>query len=220
MTKQKKLQTAVILNIVLFILEVIGGYLYFQRGGWNFIEFYTEDSNTLTMAACLLTAIYEYQMLKGKREALPGWLQELKYISAVGLTLTFLVVIFILIPMQKDGNGAYMFLLQGSMLYHHLLCPILLFITYLWFDPLDAITKKQTALTVIPTLIYAAVLIMLNIFKVLEGPYPFLRVYDQPVYMSIVWVIVILGAAYGIAFLLGLLLNRIQKHNSVAENSK
>ena len=45
--------------------------------------------------------------------------------------------------------------------------------------------------------------------RVVEGPYPFLRVYEQPVYMSIIWVIVILGSAYGIAFLLASLLNRL-----------
>ena len=61
----------------------------------------------------------------------------------------------------------------------------------------------------LPTLIYALILMALNLMRVVEGPYPFLRVYEQPVYMSIIWVIVILGSAYGIAFLLASLLNRL-----------
>ena len=48
------------------------------------------------------------------------------------------------------------------------------------------------------TLIYAAIFITLNILKVYEGPYPFLMVYKQPVYMSIIWFILIVGGAFGI----------------------
>ena len=48
------------------------------------------------------------------------------------------------------------------------------------------------------TIAYAIVFITLNILKVYEGPYPFLMVYKQPVYMSIVWFILIVGGAFGI----------------------
>ena len=42
------------------------------------------------------------------------------------------------------------------------------------------------------------------IAKVIEGPYPFLYVYKQPVYMSVLWCVIILGGAYLIALLLWL----------------
>ena len=212
MEKQKKLKVSFFLNTAIFILECIGGYLYFIRSGWNFVQFYTEDSNTLALITCLIIAVYEYQMLKGKGTGLPGWVKEMKYISTVCLTLTFLVVIFILIPMQGGISSAYFFLLNGSMLYHHLICPILAFVSFLWFDPLDQLTKKDTLIVLIPTLIYALVLILLNLLQAVDGPYPFLKVYQQPFYMSCIWVIVILGAAYGIAVMLAKLLNHQTNH--------
>ncbi len=209
MSRQNRLKISFVLNILIFILEVIGGYLAWIRSGWTFIEFYTEDSNTIAMFTSLFLAVYEYGMIKHGTETLPGWLKGLKYFAAVSLTLTFLVVVCLLIPMQGGFSAASFLLLDGSMLYRHLLCPALTFISFLWFDPLGILTKKDVLLSLLPTLIYALILMALNLMRVVEGPYPFLRVYEQPVYMSIIWVIVILGSAYGIAFLLASLLNRL-----------
>ncbi len=207
MEKQKKVKIAFWMNLAIFVLECIGGYLYFIRSGWNFVQFYTEDSNTLALITCLFLAVYEYQMWKGQRSVLPGWIQELKYIATVCLTLTFLVVIFILIPLQGGIGSAYFFLINGSMLYHHLICPILAFVSFLWFDPMEKRSRREIGMALLPTLVYALVLVILNLAKLVDGPYPFLKVYQQPVYMSCIWVAVILGAAYAIAAILSKMVN-------------
>ena len=48
--------------------------------------------------------------------------------------MTLLTVIFVLGPMYEDGNGWYIMLCTGSMLYHHLLNPLaaILSFTVLW----------------------------------------------------------------------------------------
>ena len=207
MEKQKKVKIAFWMNLAIFVLECIGGYLYFIRSGWNFVQFYTEDSNTLALITCLFLAVYEYQMWKGQRSVLPGWIQELKYIATVCLTLTFLVVIFILIPLQGGIGSAYFFLINGSMLYHHVICPILAFVSFLWFDPMEKRSRREIGVALLPTLVYALVLVILNLAKLVDGPYPFLKVYQQPVYMSCIWVAVILGAAYAIAAILSKMVN-------------
>lgn len=46
-----------------------------------------------------------------------------------------------------------------------------------------------------PTLAYALAAILLNLCRIIEGPYPFLMVYAQPWYASVMWCIVILGIA-------------------------
>ncbi len=211
MEKQKKVKIAFWMNLAIFVLECIGGYLYFIRSGWNFVQFYTEDSNTLALITCLFLAVYEYQMWKGQRSVLPGWIQELKYIATVCLTLTFLVVIFILIPLQGGIGSAYFFLINGSMLYHHLICPILAFVSFLWFDPMEKRSRREIGVALLPTLVYALVLVILNLAKLVDGPYPFLKVYQQPVYMSCIWVAVILGAAYAIAAILSKMSNQHTK---------
>ena len=50
---------------------------------------------------------------------LPLWLKRLKFISTSCLAMTFLTVVIILAPMYEDGNGWYIMLFTGSMLYHH-----------------------------------------------------------------------------------------------------
>lgn len=211
MEKQKKVKIAFWMNLAIFVLECIGGYLYFIRSGWDFVQFYTEDSNTLALITCLFLAVYEYQMWKGQRSVLPGWIQELKYIATVCLTLTFLVVVFILIPLQGGIGSAYFFLINGSMLYHHLICPILAFVSFLWFDPMEKRSRREIGMALLPTLVYALVLVILNLAKLVDGPYPFLKVYQQPVYMSCIWVAVILGAAYAIAAILSKMSNQHTK---------
>ena len=62
--------------------------------------------------------------------------------------------------------------------------------------------KHHTALAMVPTLLYGVVAIILNVLRVWHGPYPFLYVYEQPVWLTAVWVVVILGAAFLIALLL------------------
>ena len=58
-----------------------------------------------------------------------------------------------------------------------------------------------------PTFVYAAIVLVLNFAKTLTGPYFFLEVYENPWYMSIVWVVVVLGMAALLSWLL-LLINR------------
>ena len=66
--------------------------------------------------------------------------------------------------------------------------------------PLLSRMKKQDSIyAMIPTIIYGIVMYTMNFLRVYDGPYPFLRVHDQPWYMSVLWFLIIAGAAYGIA---------------------
>ena len=61
---------------------------------------------------------------------------------------------------------------------------------------------KDNLLILLPTIGYAIIALILNFAKLLYGPYPFLHVYEQPVYMSFVWLVVILSMAYVLALIL------------------
>jgi hypothetical protein len=87
------------------------------------------------------------------------------------------------------------------MLYYHLICPVAAIIVFIFFEEGLELNTKNAFLAMIPTITYAAIFLTLNIMKVLEGPYPFLYVYEQPFYMSVIWFVVILGGAYFIAWL-------------------
>ena len=93
-------------------------------------------------------------------------------------------------------------------LFHHTLCPILCIISFVFFENEYKIGKKFIFYSLIPTLLYAIIFIFLNAFNVVNGPYFFLKVNNQPIYMSIIWFVAIMSGAYGISTLLWFLNKR------------
>lgn len=186
---------SIIFNILLILLEVIAFTLILNTTSKINFQFYTEDSNILALISSI---IYIYFLCINKK--IPRWVQLFKYMTTIGLTLTFLVVIFILTPMY-NFNYSFM-LLEGSMLYLHLLCPIIGIITFIFFDQIDISKKGDIFKGMLFTIIYGIVLIILNILGIVNGPYPFLMVRNQTVIASIIWSTIVIGLTYIIARLL------------------
>lgn len=202
MTKRTRLIVALSLNAAIVLMEVIGLALSINSSGLAMFQYYTQDSNYFALIASTLFVATAATSLK-EGTAIPSWVKRLRYMATCCLTLTFLVVLFVLIPMM-GFNTAYYMLFSGSMLYHHFLCPVIAIVSLVFFEESIPLTRKNLLIAMIPTAFYAVVIIILNVAHVLVGPYPFLHVYEQPVYMSIIWTIVILGMALLIAWLLAL----------------
>ena len=182
----------IILNLLIVIFEIIGFILVFNELGISAMEYYTEDSNLLLLISSSIFLIY---LLNNKK--LPSWFKSLRYAAIVSTTLTLIIVLTVL--SWTTNLGVYHLLFKGSMLYHHTLCPILAILSFV-------LIEKYERLNVIYglcfTIIYAIILIFLNIIKIVEGPYPFLLIYNQPVIHSIIWIILILAITYAIALIL------------------
>ena len=129
------------------------------------------------------------------------WLKKLKFMATSCLLLTFLTVVFVLAPMNGEG-GLYMLLCTSSMLYHHLLNPMAALLSYLLLEREPHLPRSDVRWALLPTLAYAAVILPLNILRVIVGPYPFFEVYHQPVYVSVLWAVGLLGVNYLYAWLL------------------
>lgn len=123
------------------------------------------------------------------------------------MTVTLVVVICILAPMQGVQS-----LYSGNLYYFHLACPILLLISFVFFERIK-LDRKKVYIGMAPTLIYAAIAIVCNCVGAWNGPYPFLKVREQPIYMSCIWGIVVLGGAWLIAYLL----MRLRRYNQNAD---
>jgi hypothetical protein len=80
------------------------------------------------------------------------------------------------------------------MLFTHTLCPLLALASFALLEH-DRVSSKDIPAAMIFTLAYATIMIILNIAKVVVGPYPFLMVYNQPIWASILWCVGILGGA-------------------------
>lgn len=192
MSEKSALRAALTLNLVMVAMEIIGAIMSWrQLGVWMF-QYYTQDSNLLALAACALLAAFQLRALR-TGAAIPLWAQRLKYAAVCCLSVTFLVVVLVLAPMSDGAYGVM--LLSGTMLYHHLLCPLAALLGFMLFEKRPALRRIDALLPTLLTLVYAVVLTALNIARVVDGPYPFLRVYAQSVPVSVLWALVMLGGA-------------------------
>lgn len=208
MNDKTRLIAAVTANGIIIILELIGLIVSTLTQGFEMFQFYTQDSNYFTLGASVCYEIFAVLKLAGKSQ-IPTWVSVLRYMSTCCLMLTFTVVVFVLIPLSGWAYADVM-LFSGNMLYHHTLCPVLAAVSLLVFENETKIEKKYVWLSMIPTCVYAVIVIVLNAARVLKGPYPFLYVYEQPLYMSVVWVFVILGMALLFSWIVWLAKSKIQ----------
>ena len=190
----------IVFNILFLICELVGLGIIMLGGNRSLFEYYTVDSN---LFALIMTVVYLYFVCTNKK--INKVIYLLRLMSLVSLMITFLVVLFILtfmVPLQFLFWGYY-----GTNLILHVICPLLLLYIYFKFDEKVKVNKYELIYNMIPTLIYAIVLIILNIKGIVDGPYAFLRFNFQPLYQSVLWFILIIGITYPI----GLVLNKLKK---------
>jgi len=182
---------------------------------------YTVDSNLLALVACAIMAWQAAGMLRGRRHEVAPWAWTFKHWAAVGLALTFLVVAFVLAPAQ-GVDGYRSLYLGGHMPWYHLLCPLATVISFVMFDPRPTEAQKKSPrlralLALAPTLVYAVIILALNAMRAIEGPYPFFRVWAQPWWATVLWMVGLAAATYGVS--LGLLVLSARRAPSQNEKS-
>lgn len=206
--KNLALNAALIINIVVVVAEIFATSVSFVNSGWSMLQFYTVDSNILAM---LTSAVYVCMYRKNKSEVL----YCLRFASTINLTLTFFIALFVLSP-TMGGLGTMM--LNGNMLFHHTICPILTFVSFVFWEKDLPQVRLMRLLAMIPTVIYAVVLVILNVIHVLEGPYPFLKVYEQPIWVSVIWTVLILGITAALSFVTDRIIWRLRKNATQTTN--
>ena len=199
MSKNTKL--SLVSNLLLIIFGIIG-FLNIN-GENNLFLFYTNDSNILCLLSAILYLIFK---LIYKEKDLPFVILIIRYMASACLCLTFLTVVFYLAVFDALGssnfidayfNSLLLYLGKDSFLYYHLLCPIISFISFSFFEGDRRLNKKKTIYyALLPTLIYAIILIILNAMGLVSGPYPFLMINSQEIYISIISFIVIFIVNY------------------------
>lgn len=195
---------ALISNLLIVVLEVISFIILINRNGGvtvGVVYFYTRLSNLLALIAGIFVLIV---IIKNKSGELPKWLSMLRYIVTIMLFVTFLISIFVLTPAV---GSFYKMMIENQLKFHHLLCPLISIISFIFFEKGGVLTTKDNVLALIPTLVYGIVMMILNGARVVDGPYPFLRVHNQPVWATILWFV---GIFFG-AFLLGLMIRLLRK---------
>ena len=176
---------SIALSIIIIILEIIALIVCYNSFGIN-LAYYTIDSNIFLLISTILYLLTINNV--------PKIVQLLKYSSTLSVFITFLVVVFVLYPMY-NFNFQFVFL-DVPNLYMHVLCPVLALISFIFFDSNEIENSlKNNLRSLYFTIIYAIILISLNILNVVSGPYPFLKVNQQSPLMSVFWIVLILGGA-------------------------
>ena len=172
---KKKLVMAFVFNFLIFVLEVVGLVLSIQRHGMNVFCYYTENSNYF---AGIVSAVFCVVVLVCilKKKLVPNWLHLLRFVSTVCLSITILVVSFVFVPMFP--KTAELMMLQNSNLYEHFLCPMLSIMSFVLLENQVKLSKISVVFSLVPTIVYGVVIVILNVLKVVRGPYPFLLVYE------------------------------------------
>lgn len=120
--------------------------------------YFTTDSNVFAGVASLLILMCNVLNVASGNYTLPGWVVLIKYVAAVAVGVTFFTVIVFLGP-TKD----YRELFTGECLYLHGIGPLLTIISFCFLETGSAITWEQTALGVLPTLIYGIIYMIMAV---------------------------------------------------------
>jgi len=195
--KQDRISLAI--SLVIVVLEVVALIMVIRSMGWGMFVYYTQDSNLLLLIASAIWAFCCFRRLRDG-VAIPQWVRVLKFAATGTVFVTFVVVIAVLVPMGAGSFSEMLF--DGSMLFCHTLCPILAVVSFVLFEGEPRLEVESTAAALCPTVVYAIVAIIMNLIGAWYGPYPFLHIFEQPAWISLVWVILLGGGAWFLAWLL------------------
>ena len=190
----KRQLLALISNIILIILELIGFYLSITKHNKLLIKYYTQNSNLIALAASLLFVIYGFIAIFNTKANIPKWVKKARYVATCSLSLTLFMVLLTPLPFSNKNFVNVMF--KESALYHHTLCPLLSIVSFVIFEDYGKKKLGDILSALSFTFIYGFVIVLANILKILNGPYPFLFVYSQPAYATFIYIVSILFCAY------------------------
>ena len=136
------------LNILVILLEIPGFYRSISDRKWTILAYYTQLSNICALASSLI-----FVTLGENSPAL-----VMRYLSSCMLTMTFVITVFVLIPM---GAGIKRMMFSGNGLFHHLICPVLSVCSYMLFEK-HVTDLRMVLLPVMVTLFYGVFMMVLN----------------------------------------------------------
>ena len=167
---------SIAINIAVIILEIIGMRISISERKWKIFAYYTQISNIITLVSSFVLVTARSNELSA----------VLRYLSSCMLTMTFMITMFVLVPM---GGGFRKLMLSGNGLYHHTLCPLLSVTSYVMWEQHSSLWILPTVLT----FIYGIIMLVMNGKGLFDGPYPFFRVRNQSKLATVVWMVVLIG---------------------------
>lgn len=175
MTKNNKL--ALGSNILLIVLAGLG--LYFSIVDKNAFLYYSDNAGMFALSSSIIYVI----VVLTKKE--PNFLSlALRYVSTTCLVLTLVGTFYVATTTGENYLDSF---IKGSHLFNNLLCPIVSFVSFTMFEGDRRLNKKKTIwYALIPTVIYGIIMLVCNVSNTFTGPYSFMMINDNPVYVTVI----------------------------------
>ncbi len=146
----------VTISVVSFFTE--GGEGNMTSGGTSCFRYFTIDSNILAALCCLLHAAFTLRFVLFDKPV-PSFVSVLKFAGTAAVTLTFLTVVLFLGPIMGYGM-----MFAGVVLFLHLICPVLCFVSFCFFDEKQKMPPRFDLIGVIPAFVYGTLYMTMVIF--------------------------------------------------------
>ena len=124
----------------------------FDHMGIRTFCMFTVNSNILAAVTMMLCLPYTIDGLRTGNYHLPNWIVDLMLAGVTGVTLTFLVSLFVLAPAK-----GFILIFSGSRFFLHGVCPVLAFVAFCFFISDHRIKLLESLWSLIPVLIYAVI---------------------------------------------------------------
>lgn len=172
---------ALIGNILLFLMELAGFIVMLIIYKDVKLKYYTNWSNILGIIAATLFIINYF--IKEKNKVFNEVVKYFKLTSTLCLTVTFLIVLFMFVPM--DHFNFYKWAIRENFFSFHFFSPIIAFICFVFLEKYEFKYIKDTIIGMIFTILYSIIISILILAKKVVAPYPFLDYYANGVVVSI-----------------------------------
>ncbi len=223
------MKKSILLEILIIISSIYGVFITADNGFMSVEKFlyYTIQSNIFILIICAIFLIF-----KLSKKKIPNYLYVIKYICTVGISITFLVFAFILVP--QLGLTSMNYLLSPSNMSVHLISPILAIIDFMLYDKIK-MTKNTYLSSCLMPVIYATIIIGMSFItdaalfgsmasgQMQRFPYFFMD-YETNGWFTLTKDFTRLGAFYwviiiwGLALLLGKLFLKVNQKNGTKKN--
>lgn len=155
-----KTRLLIICNIVLFaavlfawtVMAFFGEKGMLSDLGLRNMKYFTVLSNVFEGIASLVLAVCLVRMRNGRAACVPHGVFLLKYLAAVTVAVTFLVVAVFFGPLY-----GHRLLYQGANSWFHLVIPVLAMAEFVLLDRFDGVSLRETAWAPLPALVYGIV---------------------------------------------------------------
>ncbi len=219
-TNRQRLSLELAFNILLVLLDAfVILMLMFNNGdgfSFKFLMYFTHYSSLCLLVSSLLKIYGIVAVLKGREKRISYSIRVFRLMSVSASILVTFVVVFLLIPLDNFENVGKTLFSRTNFL-EYIVCPLIAFVSFILLGDYGDFTKKEAAIATTPTFLYAVVTTTLNITKTIRGPYAFLYVYEQPVWLSCLFFVLILALSCVISNVLVILSHKDSVARKVAE---